>query len=66
MRASYFEVDKKIPKYISFTQAEITKLVKRSNRDPITEHDRGGLICAGEDTKALDGGHVSPFHEFAV
>ena len=46
--------------------SEIAKLIKWSNPGPPTKHNRSVLIWAGEDTKSLNGGGVSPFHEFAV
>ena len=59
-------VDKKKPKYTPFTKPEIAKLIKWSNPDPPTKHDRGVLIRVDGETKALEGGNVSPFHEVVI
>ena len=61
-----FAVDKKKPKYTPFTKPEIAKLIKWSILHPPTKHDCGVLIRAVEETKALEGGNVSPFHEVVV
>ena len=45
---------------------EIAKLIKWSNPDPPTKHDCGVLIRVDGDTKVLEGGNVSPFHEVVV